>query len=350
MYTFCKRAATVLAVCVFLATAPSRAESPAYLENLVMGNPSAAVSDRAKPDNYLLMRKQYALSYNNSKGTPNWVSWHLSKKWLGRARRGNAFAPDPALPRGFLVVRPTDYRGSGFDRGHMCPAADRSVSKEDMDATFYMTNMVPQAPDLNRKTWEKLEAYCRDQARENKELFILAGPAGRGGTGEKGKKNVLRGKVVVPASCWKVVLILPAGTTDPKRVAAASARAFAVIMPNEQNLKANWRDYAVTVREVEKLTGFNFWDKLPADVSKELKQRKDTRARPAPKGPGGEVKADKNGVLPEFVIGCVIGNKRSKKYHLPGGRGSARARKSKNAIFFQDEGAAKKAGYARAKR
>jgi endonuclease G len=103
MFAFWRPAAVALAFCVFLATAPhAPAESPSYLENLATGNPSGVLSERAKPDNYLLMRKQYALSYNNSKGTPNWVSWHLSKKWLGRARRGNAFAPDPALPRGFL--------------------------------------------------------------------------------------------------------------------------------------------------------------------------------------------------------------------------------------------------------
>jgi DNA/RNA endonuclease G (NUC1) len=240
--------------------------------------------------------------------------------------------------RGFLVVRPNDYRGSGFDRGHMCPAADRSVSKEDMDATFYMTNMVPQAPDVNRKTWEKLEAYCRDQARENKELFILAGPAGRGGTGEKGKKDLLAGKVVVPSRCWKVVLILPAGVTDPKKVTAESARAFGVIMPNEQNLKANWRDYAVPISEVEKLTGFNFFSKLSPTVAKELKARKDTRARPTKV-------AGKGGVLAAFEKGCVIGNKKSRLYRLPGDRGYAAAKKRKKAIFFRTVEDAKKAGY-----
>ena len=65
-----------------------------------------------------------------------------------------------------LQVRPDDYRGSGFDRGHLCPAADRSATSQDMDATFLMTNMVPQSPDLNRKTWVKLAEYARDKEAE----------------------------------------------------------------------------------------------------------------------------------------------------------------------------------------
>jgi hypothetical protein len=84
----------------------------------------------------------------------------------GWARRGWApraaatLRPDTSLPAGFLLARPNDYRNSGYDKGHLCPAADRSASREDMDATFLMTNIAPQAPALNRGPWEKLESYC----------------------------------------------------------------------------------------------------------------------------------------------------------------------------------------------
>jgi endonuclease G len=94
-------------------------------EHILLGNPSNATANKDKPNNYLIKRKEYVLAGNNAHGTPNWVSWQLSKRWLGRTRRANPFAPDPLLPRGFFVVRPTDYRAGGFDRGHMCPAADR---------------------------------------------------------------------------------------------------------------------------------------------------------------------------------------------------------------------------------
>jgi endonuclease G len=152
--------------CVLLLAAhagPLRGQEPTD-NHLAAGNPSGAVSDPAKPDNYLLVKPQYALSYNNAHGTPNWVSWRLSRKWTGKARRSNAFAPEAGLPRNFMSVRPNDYRASGFDRGHMCPSGDRSVTKEDQDVTFSMANMVPQAPGLNRETWEGLEAYCRRQS------------------------------------------------------------------------------------------------------------------------------------------------------------------------------------------
>src|SRR5947209_7201230 len=153
------RPSVVLVLAFVALAAPTRAEEEN--EHLVMGNPSGATADKGKPDNYLVKKRQYALSYNNSAGTANWASWHLGKKWRGDIHRKDPFAPDTSLPEGFLVVRPNDYRGSGFDRGHLCPAADRSASREDNDATFLMSNMVPQSPDSNRKTGENLEKHCR---------------------------------------------------------------------------------------------------------------------------------------------------------------------------------------------
>jgi endonuclease G len=85
--------------------------------HLFTGNPSGATANRAKPDNYLVKKRQYALSYNCSKGTANWAAWQLNKGWLGRTARGNPFAPDLTLPRGFQVIRLNDYRGGGYVRG-----------------------------------------------------------------------------------------------------------------------------------------------------------------------------------------------------------------------------------------
>jgi endonuclease G len=100
MFNLWKRIAAVGAVVLALA-APVRGDEVGA-EHLAMGNPSGAVADASKPNNYLARKPQYALSYNNSNGTPNWVSWHLSKKWLGNTRRGNPFAPDTSLPDGPL--------------------------------------------------------------------------------------------------------------------------------------------------------------------------------------------------------------------------------------------------------
>jgi endonuclease G len=119
-------------------------------DNLALGNPSGAEADATgSPDNYLLTKKQYTLSYNRDQGKPNWVSWHLSNAWLGSTARQNNFAPDNELPGGWYQVSSTSYSGSGFDRGHNCPSADRTRSVADNSATFLMTNMMPQSPQNN---------------------------------------------------------------------------------------------------------------------------------------------------------------------------------------------------------
>jgi hypothetical protein len=230
-----------------------------------------------------------------------------------------------------------------------------------MNATFVMSNMTPQAPDLNRGTWERLESYCRDQVRDRpRDLYIVAGPAGRGGWGSEGYRTLLRGargKIVMPGKWWKVILAVPTGT-DPRKVSAEEARVWAVIMPNMQGLNPDWRSYAVRVRDVEELTGFTFFSNLPTEVAEQLRTRQpQTRAKsekpvvkekkdksPRKKGKTSELE------LPAFVEGCVIGNRQSKKYHVPTGSGYQKARKSKNAVFFKNAQDAEKAGYTAAKR
>jgi hypothetical protein len=240
----------------------------------------------------------------------------------------------------------------------MCPAADRSVSREDVDATFLMVNMVPQAGDNNRVTWEHLESYCRDQARDGRrDLYITAGPAGKGAFGEAGFRAFLRGRrVVVPGKTWKVVLAVPAGTTDPKKVTAEAARVWAVVVPNNQGISPDWRSYAVSVKDVEDLTGLTFFSNLPAEVARELKARPPQTTARGEKPPVAKGKKPKAGgkrselELSGYEEGCTIGNRKSKKYHVPGGRGYARAKNSKNAAFFRDAKDAEAAGYVRAKR
>ncbi len=126
---------------------------------LALGNPSSATNNTLNPDNFLMVNNAYALSYNNSRGTANWVAWRITESDFGAAERQNDFRPDPNLPKNFRRVTPADYTGSGFDRGHLCPSADRSSSPEANSATFFMTNITPQVPELNRNVWESLESY-----------------------------------------------------------------------------------------------------------------------------------------------------------------------------------------------
>jgi endonuclease G len=114
---------------------------------------------RESREAYLSERPQYVLSYNAKTRAPNWVSWRLRMQDIGTAARG-PFAPDPLLPQGVIArVTSRDYDNSGFDRGHQCPAKDRSATQLDCDATFSMTNVVPQSPASNQKGWERLEDY-----------------------------------------------------------------------------------------------------------------------------------------------------------------------------------------------
>ena len=145
--------------------------------NLLLGNPSNAGRDT---NNFLLDRAPYTLSYNRDNGGPNWVSWHTDASNLGDLDRSDNFAPDPDLPPD-MQIRPTDYRGSSYDPGHLCPSGDRTASRDENSATFYMSNMLPQAAALNRHVWADLENYLREQIRAGNEVYEIAGGAGSAG-------------------------------------------------------------------------------------------------------------------------------------------------------------------------
>src|SRR4029079_10297227 len=155
--------------------------------HLAFGNPSNAVADLSQPDNYLMEKPEFALSYNRDKGTPNWVSWHLTDEWIGSLVRNDTFRPDPAVPPDWYRVQAIDFFSTGFDRGHMTPNADRDkeTSIPINQATFLMSNMVPQAPDNNQGPWANLENYLRTLLPAN-EIYIVSGVAGTGGTGSNG--------------------------------------------------------------------------------------------------------------------------------------------------------------------
>jgi endonuclease G len=177
------------------------------------------------------------------------------------------FAPDEDLPTGWERIRPSDYTGSGFDRGHMVNSEDRSRSPEDNIQTFLMTNIIPQSPDNNQGVWVQLENYCRQLARSGKELFIISGGHGQGGIGKNGMKaTVGQGKVVVPAVTWKVILVLDKPNSGVAGV-DKNTRTIAVIVPNKQGIKSDpWQQYRTSVREVEQLTGYKFFTNVPADI------------------------------------------------------------------------------------
>lgn len=249
-------------------------------EHMVMGNPSDATTDPNHPENYLLPKAQYVMSYHRDRGIPNWVSWHLDTTWIGDTPRQDDFRNDPSLPAGWYQVQSNDYSGSGFDRGHHTPSGDRTSSVPDNSATFFMTNMMPQAPANNQGPWEELESYCRTLVTQGNELYIIAGGAGQGGTGSNGgvTNTVAAGHVVVPAYTWKVIIVLPVGANDVDRV-FKTTRTIAVIMPNNQNIGINtpWRNFRTSVDRVESMTGLNFFSNVRPMVQNIIEHRIDTQ-------------------------------------------------------------------------
>ena len=248
--------------------APPSASSEAEKVYLALGNPSNASASPSNADNYLMVNNIYALSYNRDKGIPNWVAWRLTASDFGSANRQNDFRPDERLPQTWTHVMPNDYSRSGYDRGHLCPSADRSNSEESNSETFLMTNMTPQTHALNAGPWEKLETYSRSMVRRNTTLYIIAG--------QYGEKEKLKNKVSVPTNFWKIIVVLPANGN----VSAinANTRIIAVDMPNDEYVaNENWRKYRTTVKNIEQKTGYNFLSNTPDNLRNMLKSKIDTQ-------------------------------------------------------------------------
>lgn len=246
-------------------TGVSKLNAPRTDGNLALGNPSNAGKD---VNNFLLTKKQYVLSYNNTKRIPNWVSWKLTSSDIGTVPRRNNFDMDETLPQGWYRVKSSDYSGSGYDRGHMCPAADRSANIPDNTATFLTTNIIPQARDNNQGPWADLENATRDWVKKGKEAYIISG-----GYGQKGVLS--KGKVAIPANTWKVIVL-----NDPNSGGAAGvtekSRVIAIDMPNEEGIKNNrWQQYITTVRDLESKTGYDFLNLVPKAMQDKVEQKKD---------------------------------------------------------------------------
>jgi endonuclease G, mitochondrial len=235
--------------------------------HLIMGNPSNATADPERTDNYLILKRGYVLSYNSKQGIPNWVSWQLNRSWMGNSGRTDNWSVDPTLPKNMQRVSPNSYKGSSYDRGHMTPSDDRTISTKINSETFVMTNILPQAPDNNRGTWVELEKYSRELAKEGKELYIIAG-----GVGKKGELK--DSKISIPARVWKVIVVLERPDLGISGV-SANTRTIAVDMPNENGISPDWQKYKTSIDKLEVDTGYNFLSNVPDAIQAEIESKID---------------------------------------------------------------------------
>ena len=267
-----------------VASAPKAASAAdqGYEENdpLFLGNPTDALTDIAFDSNYLMVKTQYTLSYNAQTFCPNWVAWHLANQDMGKADRSDDFRADPELPEAWYAIKKADYQYNkyGFDRGHVCPSADRTATKTDNSMTFLMTNMVPQSPDNNRIIWMHFENFERELVNAGNELYLIAGPYGSGGTSSKGTFEEIpvtlkSGQTVhmnVPAYTWKVLLAIPEGEDDLSRL--DSATAIAINVPNKMGMQktGDWEQFLCSIDEIEGLTGYDFFELLSDEIEDKL--------------------------------------------------------------------------------
>lgn len=215
-------------------------------------------TDNLNRPHQLLVRKSYTVSYNSQTKCPNWVCWQLTREHAD----GNIKRPDYAFHEDMEVPGPraelTDYRGSGYDRGHMCPAGDNKWDEDAMYDTFLMTNMCPQNRNLNAGLWNQIEMQCRYWSKKYGSLYIVCGPIFLKGE----HQTIGQNKVMVPEAFFKVVVSME-GT--PKGIAF-------ICRNTDGNKKKDY--YVNTISQVERITGYTFFPSLD-DTIKEHAELKD---------------------------------------------------------------------------
>lgn len=219
-------------------------------DNLIYGIPSS-------PD-LLLNRRGFAIGYSHLYRQPLWVCYILTDNQLNipKIRRSNKFRPDPDIA--VNPVKPAEYRRSGYDRGHLAPAADMSYAELPMRQSFYMSNISPQIPGFNRGIWKRLELQIRKWAQLERKLYIITGPL------FLNPQNIRKMKSIpVPDAFFKLILDL----TPPRKMAA-------FIIPNHTT-KKRLKGFSVTVDMVEALTGFDFFSGLPDEARMESRNQID---------------------------------------------------------------------------
>lgn len=198
----------------------------------------------------VIERPYYTISYNESHEQANWAAYKLwadSLKQEKHERKDN-FRKDPRVRTGSAQLN--DYRGSGYDRGHLAPAAAFSYDEFALSQSFYMSNMSPQTPAFNRGIWKKLEAQVREWALTNEEIYVITGPVLSEGLASIGKNEVS-----VPDYYYKIIL----------DIQLPEIKAIAFLMKNEGSTKA-LSSFIVPIDSIESLTQLDFFPTMPEDL------------------------------------------------------------------------------------
>ena len=206
-------------------------------------------------EDQLLCRDGYAVGYDVSRKVPNWVAYHITKESVSKKhKRSNKFMLDTELSKNSRSNL-SDYKGSGYDRGHMAPAATVDFSKESMQESFLLSNMTPQLPGLNRQGWKYLEEHVRDWAEERGDLYVVTGSL------FEGEIATIGDHVSIPSGFYKVVF-------DPSH-----NDGIAFIVPQRNISKADLPGFIVTIDHVEERAGLDFISVLSDDIESSVENR-----------------------------------------------------------------------------
>jgi len=222
--------------------------------NAALGMPT----DDDASDDIILDKNGFTLSYNATRNVPNWVAWRLVAADLGNIDRQDNFRSDTSLPANVLRVSDNDYLSQSFQRGHLCPSADRNATEAKNRETFLLTNVAPQVGSLNEGAWSEFEAYSRGQALLGRTVYQVAGPI----FDRRNPATIGRG-VAIPSAFFKVAVSYPAGARSLEN--GAEVRVVSIIIENKRSrVRHMSADQLTNVREVEERTGYRFFGDLPA--------------------------------------------------------------------------------------
>lgn len=215
----------------------------------------------------MLQRAYYTLAYSKQHNEAAWVMWALTPQMLAHGDRA-PFIPDSDLPEKYRVSK-DDYKGSGYSRGHMMPAADCKFASLPLVECFYMSNICPQTDKLNTGPWNTLEQRCREWVRTEDSLFIICGPLYQTGAV---KQIGVQHKLDVPDSFFKIVLSLRRG----------NEKAIGFIFDNTDN-PIKMKQSFCPVSEIERISGYRFFSNLNAGLASRLKLHADLKDWRMPK-------------------------------------------------------------------
>lgn len=218
----------------------------------------------------LLSKPQFSAMYSETRGGPAWVSWNLNATQFGSVGRCDCFTSDQTLPSGVYRVFDFDYRGSGYDRGHMVQSESRTTTTQENAATFLLTNILPQAGENNQGPWLRFENHLNDLARQDgKEIYVVAG--GEYSANPETLKG--EGRVQIPEWTWKVAVVMDGGRGLADVHGTGDLRVLAVRMPNDtagaRGIRNHpWEMYETTVDEIEARTGLDLLAALPDGIER----------------------------------------------------------------------------------